>query len=314
MTSNQLPTTSNQLPIIYHPDYVTPLPPEHRFPMPKFGRIYETLVCDGIAGLDQFYLPTLADFETLARVHTPQFIRDYLDGSIDVKAMRRIGFPWSEALVQRTCTAIGGTILTAQLALEYGLACNTAGGTHHAFTEYGSGYCIFNDIAVAARAVQVQFKQIERILIIDLDVHQGDGTAAIFQDDPTVFTCSVHCEKNFPLRKQKSDLDIPLPEDTEDSGYLHVLQQAIPPLLESVKPDLVFYDAGVDPHMDDLLGKLSLSDIGIYQRDYFILNSCLQSGYPVATVVGGGYSKNINALARRHTQLFKAATELYAGA
>lgn len=282
--------------------------------MSKFGRIYETLVSDSIVGLDQFYLPDIVDFETLAQVHRPKYIRDYLDGTIETKAMRRIGFPWSEALVQRTCTAIGGTILTAQLALEQGLACNTAGGTHHAFIDCGSGYCIFNDIAVAARAMQAHSKHVKQILIIDLDVHQGDGTAAIFQDDPTVFTCSVHCEKNFPLRKQKSDLDIGLPEGIDDTSYLQALQQSIPQLLERVKPDLIFYDAGVDPHMDDLLGKLSLSDNGLYQRDYFILNSCLQKGYPVATVVGGGYSKDIDALAKRHTFLFKAATELYQGA
>ena len=299
------------LPLVYHPDYVTPLPPEHRFPMPKFGRIYETLLCDGIAGLDQFHIPEVADYDQLSQVHTQDFISDYLAGTLDAKAMRRIGFPWSKALVQRTCTAIGGTILTAQLALQHGIACNTAGGTHHAFADYGSGYCIFNDLAIAARTMQAQFEHIDRVLIIDLDVHQGDGTAAIFQDDPTIFTFSIHCQKNFPLRKQKSDLDIGLPEGADDTLYRQTLAQHVPALLDKMQPDLVIYDAGVDPHVDDQLGKLALSDSGIYQRDYFVLENCVRQRTPVACVVGGGYSKNIDALAKRHSLLFRAASKIY---
>jgi acetoin utilization deacetylase AcuC-like enzyme len=199
-------------------------------------------------------------------------------------------------------------VLTAQLALEFGLACNTAGGTHHAFPSYGSGFCIFNDLAVAARvAQQAQFAQ--QILILDLDVHQGDGTAWMFRDDPTVFTFSMHCEANFPGRKQRSDRDIPLPVGLDDDGYLQILAQQLPDLLSGVRPDLVLYDAGVDVHVGDRLGKLALSDFGIYRRDRMVLSSCLAAGYPVAAVIGGGYATDLTALVARHAILYRAAQE-----
>ena len=306
------------LPLIYHPDYVTPLPEGHRFPMPKFGKVYESLIKDGIATVDQFHVPEVAQREWLLLAHEPSYVDSYLTGTIDSKAMRRIGFPWSPALVTRTCTAIGGTVLTAQLALRHGLACNTAGGTHHAHRSFGSGYCIFNDIAVAAQYVLAaglptftRGRVVERILIIDLDVHQGDGTAAIFKDFPPIFTFSIHCEKNFPFRKQKSDLDIGLPVDTADSGYSYALHGVLPRLLDEIRPDLVFYDAGVDPHEDDRLGKLKLTDAGLLDRDRFVLASCAQRTIPVATVVGGGYHNDIEQLGRRHTILCKAASALF---
>jgi acetoin utilization deacetylase AcuC-like enzyme len=298
------------LPIVYHPDYVAPLPPEHRFPMPKFGKIYELLRREGIATADQFYLPQIATPQLLEQVHTPDYIRAFCAGSLEPKALRRIGLPWSETLVKRSCTAVGGTILTAQLALKYGLACNTAGGTHHAFADYGSGFCIFNDLAVAARTMQTQGLA-RKILIVDLDVHQGDGTAVIFQGDPTVFTFSMHCQANFPFRKQQSDVDAPLPEEMADEVYLQTLAAYLPDLLAGFNPDLVLYDAGVDPHQADQLGKLALTDEGLFQRDRFVLESCLSRGYPVATVVGGGYDKDVQALARRHILLHRAASELY---
>ena len=207
------------LPFVYHPNYVSPLPPEHRFPMPKFGKIYDTLIREGIAAPAQFHVPEIASEQWLSTVHVLDYIQAFHNGTLDPKAVRRIGLPWSQTLVARTRAAVGGTVLTAQLALQYGLACNTAGGTHHAFSDYGSGFCIFNDLAVAARWVQ-QMKLAQKILIVDLDVHQGDGTAAIFQDDPSVFTYSMHCQKNFPFRKQQSDLDVPLPEGMADEDYL----------------------------------------------------------------------------------------------
>ena len=278
--------------------------------MPKFGQIYRLLLHERIATLTQFNKPDLASVVWLEQVHTPHYIKAFCTGTLEAKAQRRIGLPWSEVLVKRTQAAVGGTVLTAQLALQYGLACNTAGGTHHVFPDYGSGFCIFNDLAVAARRVQ-QMGLANKILIVDLDVHQGDGTAAIFQGDSSVFTFSMHCQKNFPFRKQQSDLDVPLPEGMADEVYLKTLAAHLPDLLAGFKPDLVLYDAGVDPHQADRLGKLALTDEGLFQRDKLVLTTCLQQGYPVATVVGGGYDKNVTTLARRHVLLHRAATELY---
>ena len=298
------------LPVIYHHDYVTPLPPEHRFPMPKFGLVYRLLLRDGLITPEQVHQPVIASQKLLAQVHTAEYIEAFCTGTLDRKAQRRIGLPWSESLVTRTRTAVGGTVLTAQLALQYGLACNTAGGTHHAFPDFGSGFCIFNDLAVAARTI-VTAGMAAKILIVDLDVHQGDGTAVVFQDDPDVFTFSVHCEKNFPFRKQQSDRDIGLPEGTDDAAYLKILAEHLPDLLNQLQPDLVLYDAGVDPHHSDRLGKLALTDDGLFKRDKFVLETCLLQGYPVATVVGGGYSKDVTVLAYRHILLFRAALALF---
>jgi acetoin utilization deacetylase AcuC-like enzyme len=278
--------------------------------MPKFGKIYDILLSEGIAKPGQFNLPPIASRAWLEQVHTTDYVGTFLAGSLEPKAQRRIGLPWSPALVKRTCAAVGGTVLTARLALQYGLACNTAGGTHHAFPDFGSGFCIFNDLAVATRLVQNECLA-ARVLIVDLDVHQGDGTAVIFQNDPTVFTFSMHCQKNFPFRKQQSDLDIPLPEGLTDAAYLRTLTAHLPALLTNFKPDLVLYDAGVDPHCADRLGKLALSDEGLYQRDKLVLETCLRQGYPVATVVGGGYDKDVSALSYRHVLLHRAANELY---
>jgi acetoin utilization deacetylase AcuC-like enzyme len=278
--------------------------------MPKFGKIYDILLSEGIAKPGQFNLPPIASRAWLEQVHTTDYVGTFLAGKLEPKAQRRIGLPWSPALVKRTCAAVGGTVLTARLALQYGLACNTAGGTHHAFPDFGSGFCIFNDLAVATRLVQNECLA-ARVLIVDLDVHQGDGTAVIFQDDPTVFTFSMHCQENFPFRKQQSDLDIPLPEGLTDAAYLRTLTAHLPALLTNFKPDLVLYDAGVDPHCADRLGKLALSDEGLYQRDKLVLETCLRQGYPVATVVGGGYDKDVSALSYRHVLLHRAANELY---
>jgi len=298
------------LPIIYHPHYVTPLPPDHRFPMGKFGLLYEILLTEGIIQPQQVHQPELPSQEWLELVHTRDYIQAYCHGTLDAKAQRRIGLPWSQQLVHRTCLAIGGTILTAKLALEHGLACNTAGGTHHAFPDYGAGFCIFNDLAVAP-AVMLHLGLANKILIVDLDVHQGDGTAFVFQNESRVFTFSMHCGENFPGTKQQSDLDIPLPQGLDDDGYLQILAKQFPEVLREVKPDLVFYDAGVDPHVADRLGKLALSDTGLYRRDRLVLSTCLAQGYPTACVIGGGYSDNLNQLAQRHSLLHRAATTVF---
>jgi acetoin utilization deacetylase AcuC-like enzyme len=298
------------LPIVYHPDYIAPLPPGHRFPMLKFQKVYETLIRDGIASLDQFHLPERPPSAWLALAHDAAYVTAYLTGALDARAMRRIGFPWSAALAQRTQMALAGTILAAELALQQGLACNCAGGTHHAFYDFGSGFCIFNDLAVTARVMQ-QRGLARRILIVDLDVHQGDGTAAILQGDPLIFTFSMHCEANFPFHKQQSDLDLSLPIGMEDQAYLALLAHTLPDLLTEVKPDLVLYDAGVDPHTEDALGKLALSDWGLAQRDQLVLASCLRAGIPVAGVIGGGYQRDLDRLARRHCILHRVASALY---
>ncbi|MEM9161972.1 MAG: histone deacetylase [Cyanobacteria bacterium P01_F01_bin.4] len=298
------------LPVIYHPDYVTPLPAGHRFPMPKFKLLRDALVRDGVISEAQIYQPGTPPQDWLEWVHTPDYVQAYCQGGLDERAQRRIGLPWSPALVKRTCTAVGGTILTAKLALQHGLACNTAGGTHHAFPDYGSGFCIFNDLAIATRVLQRQ-GLIQKLLIVDLDVHQGDGTAWIFQSEPSVFTFSMHCAVNFPGRKQTSDLDVPLAAGTEDDAYLSTLQHHLPDVLSHVKPDLVLYDAGADPHKDDRLGKLAMTDTGLFQRDRYVLATCAQAGYPVACVIGGGYGSDMNALIYRHSLLHRAATEVY---
>jgi acetoin utilization deacetylase AcuC-like enzyme len=277
--------------------------------MAKFGRLYEILVRDGVGAPDQFHCAEPAMAELLTLAHDPAYVDSYLTGTIEARAMRRIGFPWDTRLVGRTCIALAGTVLAAELALQHGLACSTAGGTHHAYYDFGSGYCIFNDLAVAARAMQKQGRT-RRVLIVDLDVHQGDGTASILQEDLAVFTFSMHCEANFPFRKQASNLDVALPVGMEDDAYLRTLAQHLPELLTEVRPDLVLYDAGVDPHRDDLLGKLALSDTGLYRRDQYVLATCLAAGTPVACVIGGGYSHDIDALARRHSLVHRAATEI----
>lgn len=278
--------------------------------MPKFKLLRDFLIRDQIISEAQLYQPGRPPQDWLTFVHQATYVTAYCEGTLDPQAQRRIGLPWSPNLVKRTCTAVGGTILTAKLALHHGIACNTAGGTHHAFPSYGSGFCIFNDLAIATRVLKHQ-NRVKTILIVDLDVHQGDGTALIFQDDPSVFTFSIHCDVNFPRRKQTSDLDIPLPEGTEDQTYLNTLQAYLPQLLETVKPDLVLYDAGADPHKDDRLGKLALTDDGLFQRDRYVLTTCTQAGYPVACVIGGGYGKDMDALIRRHALLHRAARQVY---
>jgi acetoin utilization deacetylase AcuC-like enzyme len=298
------------IPIVYHPHYVAPLPQGHRFPMVKFQKLYELLLKDGILTPENLYQPEIPDQSLLELVHTPDYIENYCQGTLDAKAQRRIGLPWSPELVRRTCTAVGGTILTAKLALEYGVACNTAGGTHHAFPDFGSGFCIFNDLAIAARVLQ-KWGLVKQVLIVDLDVHQGDGTAFIFQNDPNVFTFSMHCEINFPSRKQTSDLDVPLPEGLDNDGYLQILANYLPDLLSQVKPDLVLYDAGVDTHVGDRLGKLALTDEGIYRRERQVLSTCRAGGYPVACVIGGGYAEEMESLVYRHSLLHRAAKDVY---
>lgn len=298
------------LPIVYHPGYVAPLPAAHRFPMAKFRLLCERLLRDGITSPSRVFAPEPPPQAWLELVHGRAYIEAYCQGTLDARAQRRIGLPWNPALAARTRIAIGGTVLAAKLALEYGIACNTAGGTHHAFPDYGSGFCIFNDLAVAARTL-LSLQLVRRVLVVDLDVHQGDGTAFIFRNEPAVFTFSMHCADNFPGRKQRSDLDIGLPQGLDDDGYLQILARTLPELLDRVRPDLVLFDAGVDVHVGDRLGKLALSDRGLYRRERLVLSTCVAGGYPVAGVIGGGYATDLEALVARHSLLHQAALEVY---
>jgi acetoin utilization deacetylase AcuC-like enzyme len=296
------------LPVVHHPDYVAPMPPGHRFPMAKFGRLMAHLLEDHVVAPAQIHRPELAPAAWLEQAHTPAYVAAVLGLQLDAAAERRLGLPVTPEVVRRARAANGGTVLTARLALQHGLACNTAGGSHHAFADHGSGFCVFNDVAVAARLLLAEGR-IERALVIDLDVHQGDGTAAICADDARIHTFSMHCRTNFPLRKQTSDMDLALDADLEDDAYLALLAEHLPGLLEEVRPDLAFFNAGVDPHVDDRLGRLALTDRGLWRRERLVLETCLGAGVPVAGVIGGGYAPGLEQLVRLHSILHRVAGE-----
>lgn len=304
--------TASTVPVVHHPGYVAPLPDGHRFPMAKYGRLIEMLREQGLAGGENIHAPELAPTEWLALAHD----RAYVDAIVGLDAgpaiERRIGLPLSPAMVLRSRLAVAGTVLAGELALAGGIACNAAGGSHHAGPTHGAGFCVFNDVAVAARVLQWQGRA-RRILIVDLDVHQGDGTAAIFRGDDSVFTFSLHCEHNYPVRKQTSDLDVGLPAGSGDAVYLATLALYLPDLFRRARPDLVFYNAGVDPHRDDRLGRLALTDEGLAMRERMVVEACRRASLPLATVIGGGYAPDIDALARRHALVTQAAAESLAG-
>jgi acetoin utilization deacetylase AcuC-like enzyme len=275
--------------------------------MAKFRLLHDHLRQLDLARPEQLHQPLPIPRRALELVHSRAYHEGFSQDSLPAQAQRRIGLPATTPLVRRTWLAVGGTLLTARLALAHGLACHLAGGTHHAFPHYGSGFCIFNDVAVAARVLLAE-GAVARLMVIDLDVHQGDGTAAIFAGDGRVFTLSAHAASNFPLRKQTSDHDLPLADDLDDDAYLAAVGRLLPELLEQVQPQLVLYNAGVDPHRDDRLGRLALSDTGLLLRDRMVLEACLRRGIPVATVIGGGYDA-LPALVRRHGLVFRAAAE-----
>ena len=303
----------NGLPIVYHPAYSKPVLPEgHRFPMPVFATIYHRLIKDGVAvpGKNLFQPARMPSLEELAAAHCEDYVNAFCMGALDDAALRKMGLPWSEDLVERTLAEVAGTILTADLALAAGVAVNTAGGTHHAHRSHGSGFCIFNDLAVTAKRVLAR-GAVDRVLIVDLDVHQGDGTASILADDPRVYTLSVHCEDNFPHKKAISSRDVALPSGTKDDEYIKSTEAALREALQEHKPGLVLYDAGVDVHEADDLGGLQITDEGLIRREALVLDTCVGNGVPVAAYVGGGYDKDIAALARRHCILHHVAREIF---
>ena len=294
------------IPLVFHPIYSQlSLPDRHRFPIEKYVGIRDELIARGVSP-SRFSTPTPITDTELTRFYSAEYVEQLTTGTLDKKAMRRIGFPWSEQLIERTRTAVGGTIQTANLAIETGKALNLTGGYHHAFADFGSGFCLFNDLYLAAKAMQ-SHAGIDNVLIIDLDVHQGDGTAKLAEDDDDIFTLSLHGEKNFPHRKQASNIDIGLPKAAEDDEYLSTLEQAITLVFRQFQPDAIIYDAGVDVHINDDLGLLSISTQGVYQRDKMIFDLAEREGLPIAAVIGGGYQRDIAALVDVHIQLYRAA-------
>lgn len=296
--------------VVYHPDYVTPLPAGHRFPMMKFQKLFEHLLETGVVEAHQVLRPEPVSAEYLRLAHTGTYVDRVLNRTLDARSIRRIGLPLDDGVVRRSRAAVGGTLLAVRAALERGAAFNTAGGSHHAFSSYGSGYCVFNDVAVA---VKVLFDEgsISRALIIDLDVHQGDGTAEILDGNTDAYTFSMHCEQNFPQRKWRSDCDVALPAGTGDDEYLSILEARLSRLLPAVSPDLVVYNAGVDPHAGDRLGKLALSDAGLESRERLVVGACVRAGVPIAGVVGGGYDSDPGVIARRHAMLPSVAAAMF---
>ena len=296
-------------PIVHHPAFRAEMPVGHRFPMDKFSRLAAVLEADRVVGPSGFVRPEPVDIETLRLAHSEAYVRGVIELTLPMDVVRRIGMPNTESVAARARAATGGTLLAARLALEHGIACNTAGGSHHAAADSGAGFCVFNDVAVAARRLLAE-GAIGKALVVDLDVHQGDGTARIFEDDPNVFTFSMHAEKNFPHRKAASDLDVELPDGTDDGPYLAKLTEILPDLLSAVRPDIVFFNAGVDPHADDKLGRLALTDEGLARREAYVLGACLSSDTPVVGVIGGGYDVDIDRLAARHAILHRTAKSL----
>lgn len=298
------------LKIAYSPVYKYKLPENHRFPMIKYELIPEQLVYEGTVKESQFFHPDLLTEEEILWTHDLKFWEKLKNLTLTAKEIRKIGFPLSEALITRGRHISKGTIQCALYAQEYGVSMNIAGGTHHSFTNRGEGFCILNDFAIASNYL-LHHQLAKKILIIDLDVHQGNGTAQIFQDNKAVFTFSLHGAKNYPVRKEQSDLDIGLPDKTQDELYLKTVRDTVPRLLEEVQPDFIFYLAGVDILATDKLGRLAVSREGCKERDKFVLEICKKNNIPVAVSMGGGYSVKITDIVEAHANTFRVAQNIY---
>ena len=304
--------------------YVIPLPAGHRFPIAKYTLLRDRALAEGLVAPERLHEPARASLDDLRLVHTARYIGSVVDGTLTEEEQRRIGFPWSPALVERSLRAVGGTCEASAAALREGVAINLAGGTHHAFPDHGEGFCVFNDVAVAIRALQ-QRGEIARAAIIDLDVHQGNGTHAVFAGDPRVFTFSMHGDRNYPFRTSESvprrdelrryglrvpgTLDIDLPDGTRDAEYLGVLQRALPGVLASAMPDLVIYLAGADPHEGDRLGRMALTFDALIRRDAMVLEACREVGIPVAITIAGGYGRTLDDTVRVHLNTIRVAAD-----
>lgn len=298
------------IPLIYSSAYSIPWPPNHRFPMAKYRLLYELLHQRGIAQQHNVFTPEPCSRTQLLRAHNADYVDAFMAGTLDPAHLRALGFPWSHALVTRACTAVGGSLATARMALRHGMACHLAGGTHHAFRDRGLGFCVFNDLAVTALALLAE-DRLQRVVILDCDVHQGDGTAAILADEPRVFTCSLHGANNYPFDKQRSDLDVALADGLDDAGYLDQLGQTLAQLDTLPRPDVLLYDGGSDVHRDDRLGRLNLTDAGIRARDRRVFAWANERNIPLAAYIGGGYDHDHQRLVSRHALLVEGAAAFY---
>jgi acetoin utilization deacetylase AcuC-like enzyme len=303
------PTRRDGVKVFYSDHFVLPLPEEHRFPMVKYSMLRERVAKAGVCGPGEMRVPRPVSDAEILRSHEECYLQRVVDGTLTEKEMRRIGFPWSERMVERSRRASGGTLGACLAALEEGFAANLAGGTHHAFADRGEGYCVFNDSAIAARAVQAE-GLVERVVVVDTDVHQGNGTAAILSGDPSVFTFSIHGARNFPFRKEESDLDVALPDGADDGEYLDALEGALEKALDRSGAQLAIYLAGADPYEDDRLGRLRVSKEGLAERDRLVLESCRGRGIPVAVTMAGGYSREVDDTVDIHFQSIERATTL----
>jgi acetoin utilization deacetylase AcuC-like enzyme len=297
------------LKVFYSDHFVLPLPEGHRFPMVKYSMLRERVASEGVCGPGELRVPQAVSDEDILRVHEAGYLRRVAAGTVTPKEMRRIGFPWSERMVERSRRASGGTLGACLAALEDGFAANLAGGTHHAFANRGEGYCVFNDSAIAARAVRAA-GLVERVVVVDTDVHQGNGTAAILRGDPSVFTLSIHGAKNFPFRKEESDLDVALPDGADDGEFLEALEVNLEKVLAASAAQLAIYLAGADPYEDDRLGRLSVSKEGLAERDRLVLESCRERDIPVAVTMAGGYARRVQDTVDIHFRSIETATTL----
>lgn len=296
--------------VFYSDRYAIDLPPQHAFPIQKYRRIRERLSADGTLRADELQEATPAADWDILQAHTAEYWAQVRAGTLPPAAMRRLGLPWSEALVRRSRASVQGTLSAGRIAIRDGVAVNLAGGTHHAFADRGEGYCVLNDIAIAVRCLQ-RDGWMRRLAVLDCDVHQGNGTAAILGDDPNVFTFSIHGANNFPLQKVAGSLDIGLPDGTNDADYLAALEPALARILGEFRPGLVFYQAGVDPLAGDRFGRLHLSREGLRRRDRLVLQGCLDAGIPVAVTLGGGYNLDLAETVEAHCDTVRIAAGVH---
>lgn len=298
------------LKIAYSPIYQLPLPEGHRFPMIKYELIPEQLIYEGTCTADNFFAPQSIDEKWILRTHSKTYWEDLKNLNIDPKMIRKIGFPLSAELVLREIIIAQGTIDCCHFALQRGVSLNVAGGTHHAYTNRGEGFCLLNDVGIAANYLLDSYLA-KKVLVIDLDVHQGNGTAEIFQNEERVFTFSMHGKENYPLHKEKSDLDIELPTYTEDEAYLSLLYDTLPKLIEIQRPDFLFFISGVDILATDKLGKLSVKSQGCYRRDEFVFEQAIKNNLPIVVLMGGGYSPQIRDIVEAHCNTFRLAEKMF---
>ena len=295
--------------LFYADHFVLPLPEGHRFPMAKYQLLRQRVIESGLVEPERLKVPQPVTQAELSLVHHEHYMDKVFNGSLSAREIRRIGFPWSPEMVERSQRSVGATIAACRSALKEGIAANLAGGTHHAYPDHGEGYCVYNDVAVAARVMQSE-GLVNRVLILDCDVHQGNGTAAIFQGDDSVFTFSIHGSKNFPFHKEASDLDIALPDGTEDEAYLAALEGGLGLALEGAEAQLAIYVSGADPFSGDRLGRLALSKAGLKRRDQMVLESCHQARLPVAITMAGGYAREVTDTVDIHFQTLQIAKEV----